>query len=213
MTSAAIQDAFVIALLDRGYQRVSMREIASIAGVGLGTLYLYFPNKDSIAAVTVSTWMRRHAQGMRSAMNERSGSTVLERSDAMVRACAQEILSQPDAWRALLFLERRLTPPAVYQEVYLRHVRIVAESLAGASDWPAQEDAHRVATFAFCISEASLRNALLVQDAPPAKEPFTAAVQKAVRDAIEHALGWTDRGREGPGMVGSGPATTMSGGT
>jgi len=189
MTTAAIQDAFVIALVEKGYARVSMREIASIAGVGLGTLYLYFPNKDSIAAVTVNGWMRRHAQGMQSAMNERPGSTVLERSDAMVRACAEEILSQPDPWRALLFLERRLTPPAVYQEVYLHHVRIVAEALASASDWPARADAHDVASFVFCISEALLRNALLAQDAPPAIQPFTAAIQKAVRDAIEHALG------------------------
>jgi len=189
MTTAAIQDAFVIALVEKGYERVSMREIASIAGVGLGTLYLYFPNKDSIAAVTVSTWMRRHAHGMKSAMNERPGSTVLERSDAMVRACAEEILSQPNPWRALLFLERRLTPPAVYQAVYLQHVRIVAESLAGASDWPAHADAHQAASSAFCISEALLRNALLVQAASPPIEPFTAAIQKAVRDAIEHALG------------------------
>jgi AcrR family transcriptional regulator len=189
MTTAAIQDAFVIALVERGYGRVSMREIATIAGVGLGTLYLYFPNKDSIAAVTVNAWMRRHAQGMKTAMNEQPGSTVLERSDAMVRACAEEILSQPNPWRALLFLERRLTPPAVYQEVYLHHVRIVAESLAGASNWPAQEDAQRVASLAFCISEALLRNALLVHDEPPAMRPFIVAIQKAVRDAIEHAVG------------------------
>jgi AcrR family transcriptional regulator len=191
MTTAAIQDAFVIALVEKGYGRVSMRDIASIAGVGLGTLYLYFPNKDSIAAVTVNTWMRRHAQGMESAMNARPGSAVLQRADAMVSACAEEILSQPDAWRALLFMERRLTAPAVYQEVYLQHVRIVAEALAGASDWPAGEDANPVAAFAFCISEALLRNALLVQDEPPAMRPFVAAIQIAVRHAIEHALGPT----------------------
>jgi AcrR family transcriptional regulator len=170
---------------------VSMRDIASIAGVGLGTLYLYFPNKDSIAAVTVNTWMRRHAQGMKSAMHERPGSTVLQRSDAMVSACAEEILSQPNPWRALLFLERRLTAPAVYQEVYLQHVRIVAEALAGATDWPAGADPNQVASFAFCISEALLRNALLAQDEPPAMRPFIAAIQKAVKDAIEHALGST----------------------
>lgn len=189
MTTASIQDAFVIALLEKGYERVSMREIASIAGVGLGTLYLYFPNKDSIAAVAVNSWMRRHAQGMRSAMNRHPGASLLARSDAMVRACAEEIFSQPDRWRALLFLERRLTPPAVYQEMYLHHVRIVAESFAGASDWPAGQDAHPVASFAFCISEGALRNALLVHDAPPATEPFVAAVQHAVKGAIHHALG------------------------
>lgn len=193
MTTGAIQDAFVIALAEKGYERVSMRAIASIAGVGLGTLYLYFPNKDSIAAVTVNAWMRRHAQRMKSAMNERAGSTLLERSDAMVHSCADEILSQPDQWRALLFLERRLTSPAVYQEVYLHHVDIVADSFACAGDWPAGQEAHPVASCAFCISEAALRNALLVDDAPPAVEPFTAAIQHAVKSAIEHALGRVPR--------------------
>ena len=188
MTTTAIQDAFVLALVDSGYERASMREIASIAGVGLGTLYLYFPNKDSIAAVTVHSWMRRHAQRMKSAMTECPGSTLRERADAMVRACAEELLSQPGPWRALLILERKLTAPAVYQAVYREHVHIVAEALAGASDWPARHDARPVASFAFCISEAALRSALLVHDEPPAMEPFVAAIQQAVRAAIEHVL-------------------------
>lgn len=188
MTTTAIQDAFVLALVDSGYERASMREIASIAGVGLGTLYLYFPNKDSIAAVTVHSWMRRHAQRMKSAMTECPGSTLRARADAMVRACAEELLSQPGPWRALLILERKLTAPAVYQAVYREHVHIVAEALAGACDWPARQDARPVASFVFCISEAALRSALLVHDEPPAMDPFVAAIQQAVRAAIEHAL-------------------------
>lgn len=188
MTTTAIQDAFVLALVDSGYERASMREIASIAGVGLGTLYLYFPNKDSIAAVTVHSWMRRHAQRMKSAMTECPGSTLRERADAMVRACAEELLSQPGPWRALLILERKLTAPAVYQAVYREHVHIVAEAFAGACDWPARHDARPVASFVFCISEAALRSALLVHDEPPAMEPFVAAIQQAVRAAIEHVL-------------------------
>ena len=58
MTTGAIQDAFVLLLVERGYEKVSMREIAGVAGVGLGTLYLYFPGKDSIAAVTVRSRLR-----------------------------------------------------------------------------------------------------------------------------------------------------------
>jgi AcrR family transcriptional regulator len=202
MTAGAIQDAFVLALLDRGYERASMREIASIAGVGLGTLYLYFPNKDSIAAVTVNSWMRRHAQRMKSAMTECPGSTLRTRAEAMVRACADELLSQPAPWRALLILERRLTSPEIYRAKYLEHVHIVAEALAGACDWPARQDPLPAASFAFCISEAALRNALLVHDAPPPTEPFTAAIQQAVWAAIEHALGLgTTKGIAWPGQT------------
>lgn len=49
---------FVIRLVERGYQNVSIRAIANIAVVGLGTLYLYFPSKESIAAVTIRRWLR-----------------------------------------------------------------------------------------------------------------------------------------------------------
>lgn len=188
MTSGAIQDAFVIALVERGYERVSMREIASIAGVGLGTLYLYFPNKDSIAAVTVNSWVRRHARAIEAAMSESGARALLERADAMVRACVETTFSQPDQWRALMFLERRLTPPAVYQEGYLHHVNIVAEAFANAPDWPAHADAHPVAFTAFCISEAALRNALLVHDVPPPIEPFIGGIQHAVRGYLDYAL-------------------------
>jgi AcrR family transcriptional regulator len=189
ITAGAIRDAFAIALVENGgYERVSMRDIASIAGVGLGTLYLYFPNKDSIGAAAVKAWMRRHAQGMKAAMHEAPLATVRERADAMVRACAQEILSHPDRSRALLVLERRLTPPAVYRDVYRQHVRIVAEAFAAAPDWPARCDAQPVASLAFCISEAALRNALLAQDAPPPLAGFTAGIQDAVRAAIGSVL-------------------------
>ena len=189
MTSGAIQDAFVIALVERGYERVSMREIASIAGVGLGTLYLYFPNKDSIAAVTVNSWVHRLARTMESAMTKSGTSTLLQRSDAMVRACVEAMFSQPDQWRALMFLERRLTPPAVYQEGYMHHVNVVSDAFANASDWPAHKDPHPIAFTAFSISEAALRNALLVHDVPPPKEPFIDGIQHAVRGYLDYALG------------------------
>jgi len=188
MTSGAIQDAFVIALVERGYERVAMREIASIAGVGLGTLYLYFPNKDSIAAVTINSWVNQLASTIASAMNESGASTVVERSDAMVRALAEAILSQPDQWRALLFLERRLTPPAVYQQGFVHHVNVVSDAFALAGDWPAHQDPHPIAFTAFSISEAALRNAVLVHDVPPPKEAFIAGIQHAVRGYLDHAL-------------------------
>lgn len=189
MTSGAIQDAFVIALVERGYERVSMREIASIAGVGLGTLYLYFPNKDSIAAVTINSWVRRLALTLEAAMSAPRSATLLERADALVRTLVETTYAQPEQWRALLFLERRLSPPAVYQEGYMHHVHVVTEAFAGAPDWPAGHEPQPVAFTAFSISEAALRNAVLVHDVPPPKEDFIAAIQHAVRGYLDHALG------------------------
>ncbi|MGE4340092.1 MAG: TetR/AcrR family transcriptional regulator, partial [Pigmentiphaga sp.] len=84
ITSTAIQEAFVICLVESGYERVTMREIASVAGVGLGTLYLYFPNKESIAAVTIRSSLRALARQIEDALNDGRRQTIREMADAMV---------------------------------------------------------------------------------------------------------------------------------
>ncbi len=38
-SSEALQDAFVRVLLDRGYAAMTVRELAGVAGVGIGTFY------------------------------------------------------------------------------------------------------------------------------------------------------------------------------
>lgn len=188
MTSGAIQDAFVIALVERGYERVSMREIASIAGVGLGTLYLYFPNKDSIAAVTINAWVRRLALTIEAALSASRSASLLQRADALVRTLVETTYAQPEQWRALLFLERRLSPPAVYQEGYMHHVHVVADAFAGAPDWPADHEPQPIAFTAFSIGESTLRHALLIHDVPPPMEPLIAGLQHALRGYLAYAL-------------------------
>jgi AcrR family transcriptional regulator len=37
MTLASLQAAFVRVLLERGYEKMTIREVASVAGVGIGT--------------------------------------------------------------------------------------------------------------------------------------------------------------------------------
>ncbi|MFM7699115.1 MAG: TetR/AcrR family transcriptional regulator, partial [Limnohabitans sp.] len=37
LTLHALQDAFVRVLIDRGYEKMTIREVVSVAGVGIGT--------------------------------------------------------------------------------------------------------------------------------------------------------------------------------
>ena len=43
-SAQALQDAFVRVLLERGYEKTTIREVAAVAGVGVGTFYEYFGN-------------------------------------------------------------------------------------------------------------------------------------------------------------------------
>ena len=162
MTSIAIQDAFVIGLLERGYAQVSIRDIASIAGVGLGTLYLYFPNKESIAAVTIRRWLRHLLRAI-----ERSGkephATVQLRCQALVQHYLDEVLPQARAWQALVSLERSITEPQ------------------GRDPFP-------VAFLAFSLLCSAVRDALLVLDMLPERAPWQQQLEQAVGSAVACAM-------------------------
>jgi AcrR family transcriptional regulator len=50
MTVASLLDATALVLLRRGYAGCTTNLVAEVAGVGIGSLYEYFPNKESLVA-------------------------------------------------------------------------------------------------------------------------------------------------------------------
>lgn len=189
MTAGAIQDAFVLSLVEQGYDRVSMRDIANVAGVGLGTLYLYFPNKESIAAVTLRRRLRTLSQEIAAAVAEEGCTTLRAKADAMVDANIAQMYENPEQWRVLLLLERRITAPAVYQEMFLHFVGRMADAFAQAEDLPADVDPHLLAFMAFSIMNGTVRDTLQVLDALPERQLLLRTVQSAVWGGMAPQLG------------------------
>lgn len=187
MTSGAIQDAFVLLLMERGYDKVSMREIAGVAGVGLGTLYQYFPGKESIAAVTVRSWMRRQVAIVAAAAEASAPRTLAETAAALASAHAGGLLDHADAWRALLHVERAISSPASYREIYREFVALFRDAFVAASDWPPAVDASRVAFNAFTAANAIVGQTLLVNDAEADPDQLLRDVQGAVSGCIAAA--------------------------
>src|SRR5262244_3989532 len=58
LTVDAILEATARVLRKEGYDRASTNKIAAVAGVGIGSLYQYFPSKEALVAGVVD----RHAQ-------------------------------------------------------------------------------------------------------------------------------------------------------
>jgi AcrR family transcriptional regulator len=193
MTSGAIQDAFVLLLVERGYEKVSMREIASVAGVGLGTLYEYFPGKESIAAVTVRSWMRKQVALVAAAAKAPAPRTLDETVAALAAAHVRGLLAHTDAWRALLHVERAISSPASYREIYREFVALFRDAFVAASDWPATLDAQRIAFNALTIVNAIAGQALLVHDAEPDDDALLHDVQCAVAAYIAAVRRWGDQ--------------------
>src|SRR5215467_8715998 len=58
LTVDALLEATARVLRKEGYDRASTNKIAAVAGVGIGSLYQYFPSKEALVAGVVE----RHAQ-------------------------------------------------------------------------------------------------------------------------------------------------------
>jgi AcrR family transcriptional regulator len=180
MTSIAIQDAFLLLLVERGYAKTTMREIATLAGVGLGTLYLYFPGKESIAAVTIRTRLRKLTTTLAAAAGAAVPATLAQIVHALAAVQVRTLCAEPDAWRALLFLERRISAPGTYRAGYMEYVDVYRDAFAAASDWPAGLEAGPIALQAFAIVDGMTQQALLVQDTVPEADALLADVESAV---------------------------------
>jgi AcrR family transcriptional regulator len=60
-SQAARRQRVLVSALDLaasgGYEAVQMRDVATSAGVALGTIYRYFPSKDALLAAAMVEWM------------------------------------------------------------------------------------------------------------------------------------------------------------
>jgi AcrR family transcriptional regulator len=100
ITVTAILDATARVLLERGYASATTNLVAEVAGVGIGSLYEYFPNKEALVAALV----RREVDGFVAAL-EREMSTSLDRPfpDAL-RGALAAALDELEARRDLVRL-------------------------------------------------------------------------------------------------------------
>lgn len=61
---AAILGAATALFLDKGYEAVTMTEIAARSGTAIGSLYRFFPSKESVADALLRTYAERLAGGL-----------------------------------------------------------------------------------------------------------------------------------------------------
>jgi AcrR family transcriptional regulator len=137
-TSLAVQEAFVRVLLERGYDGVTIREVAAVAGVGIGTFYAYFPNKEALAAVCLRTRMKavvtELAELAAAGPADDAADTASDRLvDALLDRMVERFAGRAAEWQALLHLERRISTPEAYARLYRLATDMWAAALARAA--------------------------------------------------------------------------------
>lgn len=142
MTQAAILEAFVRLLVEKGYASLTIRDIALVAGVGLGTVYEYFPSKKSIAAHCIRQRFKGVGTCMLACIEKKRAcplpEMVAEILDGMLEMHTQHI----EEWSALIFLERQISDPLAYHLLYQHIVDIWGLAFVASSDGPQYAGKH-----------------------------------------------------------------------
>jgi AcrR family transcriptional regulator len=85
-TVEALLDATARVLTREGYDRASTNRIAATAGVSVGSLYQYFPNKEALVAALVARHNREMLELLRNALKEVASLDLATAIRELVRA-------------------------------------------------------------------------------------------------------------------------------
>ncbi|MFN8016696.1 MAG: TetR family transcriptional regulator [Acidimicrobiales bacterium] len=137
-SQAARRDRVIRAALDLGatggYDAVQMRDVATSAGVALGTIYRYFSSKDHLLAAAMVEWT--HDLERRVGQKPPKGDTTTERvSDVLgraTRAMEKEPKLSESVVTALLSPDRGAA--ACQEEVSATMIRIMSTALGDDFD-------------------------------------------------------------------------------
>jgi AcrR family transcriptional regulator len=104
-TVDAILEAAARILESGGFDGYTTNAIAELAGVSIGSLYQYFPNRDALTAALIERETAGLLEAARAACEGTSCAAVLQR---LTRAAAGHQMNRPALARMIDFEERRL---------------------------------------------------------------------------------------------------------
>ncbi len=103
-SQAARRERVLRAALDLGasggYDAVQMRDVATSAGVALGTIYRYFSSKDHLLAAAMVEWT--HDLERRVGQRPPKGETIVERVDDVLRRATRAMEREPKLSEAVV---------------------------------------------------------------------------------------------------------------
>ena len=86
----------------KGYPKTSMREVAELAGVGVGNIYNYFTNKDELFHEVVRPVLCALEAMLQEHHGIRGEDIMMMRSEKYLKSCIDEYVSLIDKHRSLM---------------------------------------------------------------------------------------------------------------
>lgn len=167
VTVDAIFQATIQVLLTEGAARLTTTRVAERAGVSVGTMYQYFPHKQSLLYAVLRQHLDSVAEAVEAACRQHRGQPVAAMVDGLVTAFIDAKLAQAEASRALYKVAAELDTADLLEDISKRLHQAMAALLASAAD-AAFDDLPAIA-FTMQAAMAGTTRAVFERGATPPK--------------------------------------------
>lgn len=187
-TVATILEAAALVLEVKGSDGLNTNLVAQRAGVSVGTLYQYFPNKDALIVALSKREVAVFFAEAQGALHEPTGQSALKH---LITVSVRQQLRRPALARVLDFEENR---PTIARELAKSKIafREVIEQILARDDIPPQTDMQIATDDLVAIIRA------IVDGAGERGESDRAGLEARVGRALSGYLGIVDRQPEKP---------------
>ena len=171
ITVEAISEATIQVLLSHGADRLTTTRVAQRAGVSVGTLYQYYPNKQSLLFAVLENHLTNVMATLEAACQNACHKPLAEMIREMVEAFVDAKMDRADISVALYQVAADVGGPALIKRINQRSRKTVEAMLETASDIKSPPD-----NFAIDIMLSAMAGAMrsLLEAGP-----FPATVRKA----------------------------------
>jgi AcrR family transcriptional regulator len=140
----AILEATIQVLLSGGKEHLTTTRVAARAGVSVGTLYQYFPNKSALLQAVLRRHLEEVTEAVERACREQRGSTLREMGAALVEAFLQAKMRDTKTSVALYSVSSDVDGAKILRQNGARTHAAIVEMLRSSCQ-PLERDAASVA--------------------------------------------------------------------
>ncbi len=126
---SAILEATIQVLLDVGKDRLTTTRVAARAGVSVGTLYQYFPNKSALLQAVLKRHFSEITDAVEAVCHEQRGNSLSQMATALVTAFLEAKMRDVNTSLALYSVGGDVGAEKIVRQVGIRTSKAVAEML------------------------------------------------------------------------------------